>query len=284
MDQEIDANTGTDEVAETGSSPADVELQPIVDDDGFVSTTEFREIPKESEPAKAGTSEETEQKTESRPSEKKDFHEHPRFRELIKEKNELAERIAKLEAEKKQVTNQKPQSKYAFKNIMDMEDEAIVDKFSNSPKSFLANFAQQIAHELRTELEVEARTKQEQQMHQTTQQRALQNMHDFFKDREDGISMLKDGTIERFLMENPGHNPISAYHALAGEKVYQAKLEAALKQERERITKELKAAGKVAPVTNSTTTKADTKGPVKTARNKAELKEIMLRNARSRVA
>lgn len=282
MDQSQDANEPVGEPTETDSSPVlSTDYEPIIDDDGFVSTTDFKTV--EPEPAKTDTSEKTEQKTESTNQETKGFADHPRFQELIREKNELKERLAKIEAQN-QPKEQQRKSKYNFKNIMQMEDEEIVGQITETPKAFLANLAQQIAHEIRTDFEAEAAAQSEQAKVQTTQQKALDNMRSFFEDKEDGIAMLKDGTIKAFLDNNPGHNPISAYHAIVGEKVYEERLKKEIEKEREKINQELKAAGKIKPIKSNSSTPSNQVGRPKLADNKSDLKRIILEKARARQA
>jgi len=278
---EQDANT-VEESTETESSSGSANLRSIVDDDGFVSTVEFEEV----EDTEEADSEGAEQNTPKPKSEKTDFHEHPRFQELIKEKNELAERLAKVEQQKNEPVFKKeparPKSKYTFKNIMNMSDEDITDQFVSKPKEFLANLVQQAAYEITSDLEAEARAKQERYARQTEQDKVLGTFKNFFQDKEDGIQMLKDGTIKKFLKENPGHNPISAYHSIVGETMYQTRLEKAIKEERDKINRELKAAGRIKPIKSSTTTAGQNNQPIKQADNKADLKRIMLEKARSR--
>jgi hypothetical protein len=274
---ETDANT--DEVVEEttvepDSSPAK-SYEPI-EEDGFVSTTEFKEVEVDSEEVDDGG--DTSQKQEKPDSEKTDFSQHPRFQELIKEKNELKDRLSKIEAEKQQ-PGKKPESKskYNFNNVMGMEDDEIVDQFTNSPKSFLANFAQQVAHEIMSDVQAEQQAKAQEYEQQTTQQKAVQNLQEFFKDKDDGIAMLQDGTIESFMKQNPGHNPISAYYALAGEQHTKSQVEAAVKKERDKLLKQLKAAGKAGPVRGETASRSYADTSPTPAKNKADLKQRMLK-------
>ena len=242
MENDAKENTEAVEAVETevedGGSSADQNLQPITDDDGLVSTMEYEAV--EEEPAEEETdskeetpSETTETKTEDTASKKTGFHDHPDWKAMIAKKNQLESENKSLK-KSRQVTQQPK-----FKNIMSMEDDAIMDEFTDNPKQFLTNFAQQLFHEIG-----ERNTKEQQQNKQKQfQQSAKQTYADFFGAKEDGQQMLTDGRIEKFIQENPGHNAISAYHALAGESQLESKIEEAVKAERAKIKKELKAAG-----------------------------------------
>jgi hypothetical protein len=274
-----DANTDAvveETTVETDSSSAK-EYEPI-EEDGFVSTTEFKEV----DSGEVDDGGDTPEKQDEPDSEKQDFSKHPRFQELISQRNEerearqkLEERLAKQEQGKKDTPKQS-QSKYKYKNIMSMDDEEIVDQFTNNPKQFLANYAQQVAHELTTDMQKEQAEKMQQYQRQTTQQKMMGNYTRFFQDKDDGIQMLKDGTIGNFIKQYPGHNPISAYYILAGDKQFNSRIQQAIEKERQKIYKELKAAGKAAPVKGGSSARTYTDAPVKPARNKADLKKAML--------
>jgi hypothetical protein len=246
-----DANTGTEDAAGADSSSDAVDLEPIVDDDGLVSTMEYQRVEKEESAEDiedADTSGDAEQNTsEDQTSEKQDFHEHPRFKELVEEKNNLK---AEIDALKEQIktpskTDDSQQSEQVnFQNIMSMEDDDIVDELTSNPKKFLANFANQLAHEFKTDLEARETTKKAEAETLSMKEQAAKTVNDFFSDKEDGKAMLDDGRIKAFIKDNPGHNEISAYHSLAGEDAVNAKIESAVKAREKEIYKELKAKGK----------------------------------------
>jgi len=241
---ENDAKENTEAVeaveaeVEDGGSSADQNLQPITDDDGLVSTMEYEAVEEEAAEEKTDSKEETpsektETKTEDTASKKTGFHDHPDWKAMIEKKNQL-------ESENQSLKNSRQQQQQPkFKNIMNMEDDVIMDEFTDNPKQFLNNFAQQLFHEIG-----EKNNRAQQQNYQKQfQQRAKQNYTDFFADKKDGQQMVTDGRIERFIKENPGHNAISAYHALAGDSQMEKRIQAAVKAERAKIKKELKAAG-----------------------------------------
>jgi len=224
---------------------------PMETDDGLVSTVEYQmsdDQPTEGttddggdkdvgDDTGADTSDGAEQNTPDDPKPER-YDQIPRFQELIAERNALKEQLAKAQ-QPQQDTPTTP----TFQNILEMEDEAIVDEFSNNPKKFVQNLAQQMFYEFNEQLT--AQQQQQVQQHQQVSQRQQmeQSLREFFGSRKDGQEMLKTGEIQRFIQEHPGHNAFSAYHELTREKAIKAEVEKAKKEERERVQKELKAKG-----------------------------------------
>lgn len=261
MEKDAKQNTEPAEAEVDDTSSGDQQLNPITDDDGLVSTMEYETSePEQAEPEQAEgeeadskketPSEKTEPKTKDTTSKKEGFHDHPRFKQLIEEKNSYKE---KYEALQKQGAKQQP----TFRNIMDMEDDAIMDEFTDNPKQFLGNFAQQLIHE------IDQRTvnQKQQEQQKTIQQKAENTLAEFFSDKKDGQQMLTDGRIQQYIQDNPGHNAISAYHALAGDSQVQDQIDKAVEAERAKIKKELKAAGNANSFSSSPSSKETPKSP-----------------------
>ena len=271
-DENNDANTGEENAAGADSSSDAVEIKPMVDDDGLVSTVEYQQVEKEvatdEDTDDVDNSDDAEQNTsEDQPSEKQDFHEHPRFKELITKSQDQQKRIDELEAQiaetsksskdtESQVPSKDDEAAANFRNIMAMKDDDIVEEVTNNPKAFFANLANQIAHELRMDQQATENARQVEAEAKTHQEKVNATVQSFFKDKEDGQAMLKDGRIKAFIAENPGHNEISAYHALAGEanqkSAIESAVEEAVKKTEERIYKEFKARGKAKSAATST--------------------------------
>lgn len=249
MTEEInDANKETisEDVADAGSSP-DVELKPIEGDDGLVSTVEYQEVKKEAD-TQEDTSDDAEQNTSEDPPEKQDFHEHPRFKELIEEKNELKRKLEDAQKPAEKPAKESP----SFNNIMSMDDDDIIDQVTSNPKAFFSNLAQQLAYEIKSDLAAaeQARAKQEQEL--SYKGKVEQNYHEFFKDKPDVKAMMEDGSIKKYIDDHPGHNAISAYYSIAGDASMQEKIKAAEKATEERIYKELKSAGRSKSIATTT--------------------------------
>ena len=288
MEENNDANTGT-EAEDTGSSP-DVELQPIVDEEGLISTVEYETVEKPEADSADDTSDGAEQNPPDQQSEDKDFNEHPRFKELINQKNEYkakAEKAAALEQKVAQYEqnqrDQQAQQKPQYENVLKWQDEDIIDKFTNDPKTFLKKYGQQLFHEFQDQ---QGQAYQQQQQ-KNTQQRAFQNQAEFFNEDPAAAEMLNNGQIKTFLADNPGHNPISAFYAIAGEAVYQGKIDEAVAEAKTKLTNELKAKGNAASFSSTPGSKTinpssrpEIKNPDKFGgRNAVMLKLLRERNA-----
>ena len=279
-EENTDANTDTESIESTESS-SDVEttLTPIVDDDGLISTTEYEKP----EPVEETTSEDTEQKTDTDTSEDKDFNEHPRFQELIAQKNGFKETADKVPGLEQRISELEKPPESKFNNIMSMEDEQIVDDFTSSPKQFLANFAQQ----LWSEFDNRQQSLSADYNRKTLQDQANTNMRNFFESDKDRLVMLNDGSIEKYMRENPGHNAMSAYYEIAGDSQYKTLVDEAVKKERDKIYKELKAKGNArsfASNTGSTTINSDKTPEMKNPNKFGGRTNVLLQRMQARQA
>ena len=249
---ENDANTAPETSPEqtdvlTDSSPAFNFF-----DEGMSSTVEY-EIPDHTPETKEANSDGAEQKTlvsESDGEEKIGFHdprhpEHQRFQELMENNKSLKREIDEL---KKNVLPPSEDKGYKpkYQNLLAMEDDELTDLMATNPKKFMQDFGIQLYHEFQAQ-QKQAQAQQYQQHQQTVQQKMYESeLTSFFADREDGQEMLKSGQIQQFLKDHPTYDPKTAYFVLAEEnsksKTKEA-IEAARKEERDRVMKELKAKG-----------------------------------------
>jgi len=246
-DANIDTTTAPVEtsVDSAGSSP-DVETTAMIDDDGFISTTEFEPVKKEEKPEKAeapetDNSDGAEHNTpKTKPSKDKGFADHPKFQEMHKKIKELEakEKIYQAQLSPKQKQGKK-ETTPTYKNVMGMDDDDIVDEFTSNPKQFLANFGQQIFHEFTEQMG----KRQEQAAAHSKQETLKSNIKKFFDERPDGQELLASRKIQAFIKENPGHNAFSAYNELTREKRRQSEIDAAVAEAEKKIYKKLKAKG-----------------------------------------
>jgi hypothetical protein len=249
---EKDANTAP----ETSPEPTDVHTDSSpafdFDDDGMASTVEY-EIPDHTPETEEATSDGAEQETpvpESEGDEKIGFHDprhpdHPRFQELMETNKTLKREIDELKKNVVPPAEDKG-DKPKYQNLLAMEDDDLTDLMATNPKKFIQDFGVQLFHEFQAQ-QKQAQAQQYQRHQQTVQQKAYESeLQSFFAEREDGQEMLKSGQIQQYLQDHPTHNPISAYYVLAEENMKsQTKeaIEAARKEERDRVMKELKAKG-----------------------------------------
>ncbi len=234
-----DANT----VQTESDSSSDVQLTPVVDDSGLIGTVEFEQVqpPVEEEPEQPeqpDTSDGAEQSTPEDPPAKQDFHEHPRFQELIQSNRELK---AQIDALKTQRTQQPEQPK--FKNIMAMSEEELFAGLNENPRDFLVNFATQ----LKTELDQERAMETQEHTRQATLNQMAEGFERFFTEHPEAKEQWEQGELKTIMDQNPHHNAISAFYEKNFNSMVQAREEAARKDEREKVMSELKAKGRVAP-------------------------------------
>lgn len=250
-----DANTDTDSVETTGSdtdagSSPDVELEAIEDFDGLVSTTEFKEVPIDKEIQETDTSEKTEHKIEDTKSKETPYHEDPRFQALIKEKNEYKETASKvkgLEAKIEKLDKGTVGKGYSSK-ILAMSAEDIIEKFTNNPHAIFKDFAGDIRAEVFREIATNNKTDKQNDLREASAEAEKGTLAQFFSDKSDGVKMLQDGSIQKFMKENPGHNAMSAYNNLSGAETISKSdsdklVKDAVKEATKQLTKEIKAMG-----------------------------------------
>jgi len=307
--QDTDIQEGT-EVEGAESSTDTEKMQPITDDDGFISTTEFEPVEKEPEEkvdTEAETSEETEQKTESEESEKKPYHEDPAWQRIIKERDEARaalkekEEAAKTDFYKPENFNSQieptPEEKERNKmldDFMALDDEELSDMMVNEPKKFRALTAMQLDREQTAR----ARKEYEANQRRTREEREKSGLASFFKGREDGLELLQKGEIQKFMADNPEHNGISAYYELTSQaraEETQAKIdeavkeatEKAIKETEEKIYKTLKAkgyAGSFASHSGNRTINDDTSAKVTHPEKFGGRRAVAIERAKARLA
>ena len=193
----------------------------------------------------------------------KPFHEHPRFQELLKERDdaraqaqELKGRVAALEtyasrgggASEATGQGQSDSGQQAdYEDLTKLSKDEVLDRLSEDPLGVLANFARQVRHEVRADVLREVEDS-------NTTKSVEKTLTAYAEKNPDFQTMLHSGEIDRYIANNPGHNLISAHMALTAEKriadaVEKSKKEAdtdAEKNEKEKAAAEKKAAEEAA--------------------------------------
>ena len=208
------------------------------------------------------TSEKTEQKTETDSSKQTPFHEHPDWQKMIKSRNDANTRSEALEKKITDLETKATPEQQKVINLMAMEDEALTDMIVNDPKQYTALVAQQLDSEQTKRNETVAAQKTEAQQLADRQK----GYADFFSDKPDGIEMVADKIITKYMDEHPGNNPISAYLQITGEAKEKertdAAVEKAVKESEKIIYSTLKKKGIAAsPATSTTSSTKDVKAP-----------------------
>ncbi len=161
------------------------------------------------------------------------FHEHPRWQQMLKERDDLERQLHEtnltLEEQGRrideydrhlrmmdQLTRMQPQAQPVveespqpdpFDEILSMPEEDIIEEFQKSPRQFLTNFGDSIHNKAMQAAETVA--------FQRTQEDAVnKGIDQFAEDNPDFMDMVSSGQIARFIEKNPIHNAISAYHTL----------------------------------------------------------------------
>jgi hypothetical protein len=139
------------------------------------------------------------------------FDKHPRFVELNEKVKALGTQNADLQRQLQEQQKQPPggegSEKLPFKDISEMEDEAVLEWQQDDPKGYYANVLAQAKHEVGNDLagRMDERNYETQIEHTFTE---------FAKQNPDFDEMWDRGELQRFMNTHPGHNAISAYREL----------------------------------------------------------------------
>lgn len=170
------------------------------------------------------------------------FDKHPRWQQMLQEREEAKklaeqERIARaklegeLEALKRQPTVEKAPVKADYKDITALTAEEIAEWQATDPKGFAANMYAQVKAEALNKMREDLKAEQEAERKKISIERTYKEFEEKHKDFK---PMWDSGEIVRFIEANPGHNPISAYHALT----YENRMQKAIAEAREKAIKE----------------------------------------------
>lgn len=212
--------------------PPEGGAKPEGDQEGATEAKDGKGTDKGAEPTDSGKGKTTDEEFER-------FDKHPRFQELHNKVQAAEARATKLETELESVKTQKPGDKPSgeklpFKDITGMTDEEMLEWQQDDPKGYYANVLHQAKHELTGELRGEMQT-------QNYEAQVEHTFNEFAKDNPEFDAMWDRGELQRYMQTNPGHNAISAYLALTQAKTIEDKVAEGVKDEREKIEKDLRA-------------------------------------------
>jgi hypothetical protein len=178
------------------------------------------------------------------------FDKHPRWQEMIRERDE-ARRIAedariaqiRLEAERdtlRQFTQKVEPVKPAvlhYRDITALTPDEITEWQVNDPKGYAANLYQQVLYEAEQRLNT-VQAEREKQAQAKVQETKIKDTYAAYeKSNPDFKPMWDNGTIQKFMDDNPGHNPISAHQLMTVEKRIREATEKAAKEAEEKTNK-----------------------------------------------
>lgn len=163
------------------------------------------------------------------------FDQHPRFQQIIKERNEERKARERLEAQMEILTKVvdappdvqggKPKEEdLPYRDTNAMTEEQLAEWQANDPKGFAENLAAKIKYDLLQDLKQQAAVTAK----KTAQEQTYLN---FGQKHEDFRTRWESGEIKKYIAENPGHNPMSAYHELVAadrDKSVQAQIDEAV--------------------------------------------------------
>lgn len=224
--------------AQAGDLVSTVEFQspkpaaPNTDPEGAKKTEGAEKQPAGKEAESAKPDQKSAEPKEVKPDGEDDrFDKHPRFQELNRRVKESEERARKLEQTLNELNSRvtapdRGPTELPFRDISKMKPEEILDWQSENPQEYYANILAQAKHEL------------SQEFNRTFEQRRSEDAivatyENFAKQNPDFDIMWDEGVLLEFMRNNPGHNAISAYHAITAEskaKDLDAKLQEAAKK------------------------------------------------------
>lgn len=160
---------------------------------------------------------------------------HPRFKEVIREKNDLKQAVADLTAKVETLSTRgdtKEQPK-GF-DVDGLDDTAIFEKLNNNPKEFLGDFAKKIEQDLLAKIGETSRA-------ESAKNQVVSAYEQYAQKNPDFDEMWDSGQIQEFIAKNPAHNAISAHMALTNDKRIEEATAKAVKEAVEKTIKQLQA-------------------------------------------
>ena len=182
------------------------------------------------------------------------FHEHPRWQELLAERDELQGKVSDLEGRvdsyqsledrvnqrfqlyereldrhrfqpEQTVPQEQPDP---FSQILEKPESEIIEQFQEDPKGFLEGFGESIESRV-------MRSVDERNIVADTDRALQYGLEHFAEQHEDFMPLVESGEIAHYIQSNPIHNAISAYWAIR-----EARDQGSLDNEREGLEKQIR--------------------------------------------
>jgi len=253
----------------TPATPAPAEAKKTDTEDGKGKEEELKADdgketpPEKEEEGKEAKPKETPPEKGAKPKEKGEetrFDKHPRFQQILRERDEARTEKARLEGRLEALEKRIEQrgEEPTYKDILKMSDAEIrqaLDPEEGNVKGFLANFGRQVEAEVMSGLEGKLFTKEdvESQINNALEEtgrtsKIEQGYEKFAEKHPDFDDMWVNGELQDYVEAHPYHMPISAYYALTegkSEETLQAKIdeavEKAVKETEQRVRTEMQA-------------------------------------------
>jgi hypothetical protein len=230
VNQEVSGLVNTDAPSVPDASSTFHDLDDRVDPDAEASAAAAAKAASDEDKVKAkgGNGEDKEDR----------FDKHPRFQQLLKERDEARLEKAKLEGRLEGAPRPAAPVVLPFKDISALTAEQIREWQEDDPKGFAENLKIQARYEAEGAVRQEINSR----IARETEQGGLRKTYDTFESKNPDFRPLWDsGEIIKFIEANPGHNPMSAYQAMTFEKRVADAVEKAKKEAEEEVTKRFQA-------------------------------------------
>jgi hypothetical protein len=159
------------------------------------------------------------------------FDKHPRFQQLIREKNEYKQMLSELKKEIEELKQAKTENK-GF-DPKQLDTEKLLELQTEDPKAFL----ELVSKSIREQVVNEIRAEQEKMLAEKTEREKENAFIKYAEENPDVLEMWESGVLQKFLEENPHHNIISAHMYLTKEN-REAELKRQIEQELEKKYRE----------------------------------------------
>ena len=173
------------------------------------------------------------------------FDQHPDWQRIIKERDEArieaAVTKAKLEMLSSEAEEKVQPEIPAYKDIIGMSKEELIEWQEDDPHGYAANLYAQIRDELRAELKT-AQDKDSSEKEQAKLSATIKTTFENYENKNPDFRTKWDsGELQKFMNENPGHNAISAHMHITEKTRMETAVAKAVKEAEERVIKNFQA-------------------------------------------
>jgi len=231
QDEGMTLSTVEDLPSEADSSPAQSEepqqeSQPV----STIGETDTTDSQAAEQP---GGEKEAAQPEAAKAEENVPFHEHPRWKEVLEDRNywrDVAQKAVAAQPQQQQPAQK--EEELDFTDITTLSQDRIRDWQEEDPVGYARNLARQTAYETEKRVEQMLQARARQQQEEEFKGQVNRQLDAYAQKNSDFVQMFNAGTLQQFIAQNPGHNLISAHQMLTAEK-RQNDLQEAIKKAKE---------------------------------------------------
>lgn len=175
------------------------------------------------------------------------FHEHPRWRQILKERDEAIERAAKAEGKAEALAEMQGKGKgnaeaggddgsdKGYVDITTISEDEITEWQARDPKGYAANMLAQAKAEVSRELMSEDAKKQAEAEQNRAKEETRKTYETYAEKNPDFKEMWEKGEIQEYMRKHPGHTAMSAHM----EMTESVRIERAVKAKEKEIERNL---------------------------------------------